>query len=47
MTIGVLPNGTKAYGVVYGDVRRPGSFFAVVIDTATRKEIKRIPLDMY
>jgi YVTN family beta-propeller protein len=47
VTIGVLPNGTKAYGVVYGDVRRPGSFFAVVIDTATRKEIKRIPLDMY
>jgi YVTN family beta-propeller protein len=47
MAVGVLPNGAKAYGVVYGDVRRPGSFFAVVIDTATRKEIKRIPLDMY
>jgi YVTN family beta-propeller protein len=47
VAIGVLPNGTKAYGVVYGDQRRPGSFFAVVIDTATRKEIKRIPLDMY
>ena len=47
MAIGVLPNGTKAYAVVYGDVSRPGSFFATVIDTATRKEIKRIPLDMY
>lgn len=47
VAIGVLPNGTKAYGVVYGDHLRPGSFFAVVIDTATRKEIKRIPLDMF
>ena len=47
MAIGVLPDGSKAYAVVYGDVRRPGSYFATVIDTATRKEIKRIPLDMY
>lgn len=47
VAIGVLPNGTKAYGVVYGDHLRPGSFFAAVIDTAARKEIKRIPLDIF
>ena len=47
ISIGVLPDGSKAYAVCWGDQQVAGSFFAAVMDTTSDTVVKKIPLDMY